>query len=160
METVLTLLLSAFLNRLRGGGWFADALPSRALFWVTGAFFGLAVVWFSLADAFVFALAYLVWGFLAWGRWFDLNHMPELTRAPNAFERTVNAVSGGNDYIALTIRMAIASPVLAWFSVVLAVVFPFLVVGIYHFCWKVWPNNPIPKAELIVGLLWGLILVS
>lgn len=159
MIELLILPLFAFLNRLRGGGFFASKLPSRPLYWVAVCVLCSSIAVLPYQDAFVFTLAYFVWGVYAWGRWFDLGNMPELTRPIKPLERVIERISFGSDYIAFGARMAFASPFLAYFGLVYVLLFPLACVVIYEVSWRLWCDNPIPKAELIIGVLWGSMLL-
>lgn len=171
MLTIITILFCAFLNRLRGGGWFAPKLPARKLFWVAPCIGAIACAWLPWRDAALFGVAYLAWAWPAWGRWYDLGHKPELERERGAFERVVEAVSFGNDHAAFTLRMAIVCPFLAYFWWPLAIIFPFACTAIYELAWRLWPDTddddenlwvgrPITKAEMMTGALWGAFLIS
>ena len=160
MIELLIIPIFAALNRVRGGGFYGDLLPSRALFWVAPVITLFALAMLPWQDALIFGAGYLAWAFYAWGRWFDLNNMPELERPIKPLERRIEAISSGNDYIAFSIRMAFAAPFLAYFSIGLAVVFPFICTTLYAAAWRLWKQDPIPKAEMMVGALWGVILIS
>ncbi len=159
MFEFLFIPLFAFLNRLRGGGWFASKLPSRPLYWVTLCVFCIACIVLNGQHALVFTASYFSWGVYAWGRWFDLGNMPELTRPIKPLEKIIERLSFDSDYTALTIRMAFASPFLAYLDWKLAVLFPFICVSIYAGAWAFWRDNPIPKAELAIGAVWGGMLL-
>lgn len=160
MIQLLIIPAFAFLNRLRGGGWFEDKLPSRALFWVAPIIGGIACCILPWRDGVFFGVTYLAWGWLSWGHWFDLGRKPPLTRAKTHFEQAVERISFDSDHIALFWRMCIASPFLAYFWWVYALIFPFACVAIYEASWRLWPDNPIPKAELLTGALWGAFLLA
>ena len=150
----------AFLNRLRGGGWFADRLPFKKLFWVAPIIGGIACSVLPWRDGVFFGVSYLAWGWLSWGHWFDLGRMATLPRSKTQFEQAIESISFGSDHVAFFWRMCIASPFLSYFGWVYALIFPLACVAIYEASWRVWRDNPIPKAELITGILWGMFLLS
>ena len=131
----------AFLNRLCGGGWFADKLPSRVLFWVAPIIGGIACCVLPWRDGVLFGAAYLVWRWLSWGHWFDLGRKPPLVRAKTQFEQIIESMSFGSDHVALFWRMCIGSPLLAYFGWVYALIFPFACVAIYEVAWRIWPDT-------------------
>ena len=80
------------LNRARGGGLGASALPGHPRLWVS-TLLGLAVA--ALIDpstGAAVAASYLMWAWLPWGRWFDLGRSPkDPARSPSALTRAIDS---------------------------------------------------------------------
>lgn len=154
------MLSIAILNRMRGDDrWMPSWLPGRALYYVAPLVGVIAWLFTSspIAGAYI-AACYLLWGLPPWGHWIDLGRKPALEREPSAFERAINAASGGDDHVALFIRHCLALPValVCW----PAVVAPLLFTAAYEIGWRTTKAYPIVVAELIVGALWGLIIIG
>lgn len=160
----------AILNRMRGDDtWMPKWLPGRALFYVA-PFVGL-ITWVvaSWPIALTVAGTYLTWALTGWGRWFDLGRMPPLTRERSALERAIEAISFGSDHIALFWRHMLITPGLALISyltlnplyLAAAPLIALAFVLCYEIAWRVDPRGePIRLAELIVGALWGVLIVT
>jgi hypothetical protein len=86
--------------------------------------------------------------------------VPDLARARKPLEVGIEAVSFGSDTVAMFFRMFLAVPFLAYFSLIIGFAFPFIAVGLYALGWRLWPDNPNPKNEIMVGALWGGILLA
>jgi hypothetical protein len=160
MIELLIIPIFAALNRVRGGGFYGDLLPSRSLFWVAPIITLFAMMMLPWLDALIFGAGYFIWAVFEWGRWFDLNNMPELERAKKPLERIIDSMSFGDDYIAMTIRMAFATPFLAYLSITAGLLFPFIATALYAVGWRFWRKDPNPKNEVMVGALWGVVLLS
>lgn len=165
----LIILTLAALNRARGDDrWKPSWLPGRAL-WYVAPLVGL-VAWtvqpWPVAAA--FALAYLVWAIPAWGHLYGLGrYSPD--REVDSLTATLLEIAGGNVYIAFFIRHLAILPGLFFVSLLAGSAWPFgaaipaawLFVLAYEAGWRWSPRHPILIAELIVGALWGgLILIA
>lgn len=137
-------------------------LPGRNLWYTAPAIAGVAY----LAGANpLFGLAFLAWGILEWGRWFDLGRLPdgwaregiEMT----VFEKAVTKVSFGSDHVAMLWRHLVGVPGLYLLVGPMALVFPFAVVAVYELNHqlldrKVYDDNSgIHLAELLTGVIWA-----
>lgn len=171
------ILLFMTLNWLRGGSYKKELFPGRPVFLCSFIILVVSTLYFDWGwwdsafgyslpfklpfnDGIVFGLGYLFWGIFEWGRWYDLNHKPELTRKKKPLEVIIEKISFKSDYISFFIRMCFASPFLFYFSTVEAIMFPLMATFSYWVAWKIDSEHPIPKAELFVGLLWGLTLTE
>lgn len=155
---LLALLACSGLNRARGDDrWMPDWMPGRALFPVSiaigliGACFG--GLWYGAA----FGAAFLVWGAPAWG-YLQLLGRPVLGKGPSRVEAALLRVAGGRGHVALMLRHSFAVPLLLPFGI-LPVAFPVAAAAAYEAAWRIRPSNPIWIAELIVGALWGVLIV-
>lgn len=183
--TIGFVIVWAVLNRVSGGGY--GEPPGRPIFWTApaaGILTGLyAADWKAGA---VVAVGYLLWRLQAWGRWFDLERLPDgyarEGKRPSLFEKMIESMSAGSDHVAFGLRnffgflpvlilFALASASWGmgydavwatsnWKWVALAPVLALLVVGIYEFCWRAVPDHPIPNAEYLTGGLWGILVAG
>lgn len=172
MKLLLLVGLLSAINRMRGDDtWKPAWLPGRALFYASGAVALLALLAWPPVIALVWGLTYLVWGFPAWGRWFDLGRLPDgFARwdvKPDPFERIINAISFGNDHAALFGRhLLMILPGLALLGFLLGVgwlptlAVPFALAALlsYEAGWLYTPKSPIRTAELLTGGVWGLMI--
>ena len=150
----------AILNRMRGDDrWMPSWLPGRALYYVA-PMVGL-IAWLVIGDAVkaaYIAVCYFVWAVFPWGHWIDLGRKPALDRDLTAFERAIDTASGSDDHVSLFIRHCIALPVaMVWWPAVIA---PLLFLGAYEAGWRITKTYPIVVAELLVGAIWGLIIIG
>lgn len=148
MMAALIMLLCAGLNRARGDDrWMPAWLPGRALWYVAPAIGSVALLAQAPLPAAVLALAYLGWGIPAWGRIYDLGRMP----------------GGSSDHMRFFLRMLLAAPLPAlafgWWGALLGLLFAGLALAAYELAWRWRPHNPIWLAELMVGALWGVLIV-
>lgn len=147
----------AALNRLRGLEF--EWVPGRHLYYVAPVIALLAYAAGAEAlTAGLWGFAYLVWGSGPWGRWFDLGRMPELERPQSTVEWIIYAAAFENDHAAMLIRHSFPAPILLFIWPPWAIVFPFTVVALYEAAWTFFPDNPIWRAELAVGALWGFMI--
>lgn len=167
----LLILIAAALNRARGdASWMPSWLPGRALYYASA---GIGIASLLCAEpriAAAWAIAYLLWGVPAWGRWFDLNRLPDgWARAGEEmtlFERWITELSAGNDHLAMFFRHLLVFPGLllvsfglwSWVPVLLAIPFAALALGCYELGWRLAPKQPIRTAELLTGALWGALI--
>lgn len=183
MLEFITIILLALLNRMRGDDtWMRGAsvsgelapqwLPGRSLYYVAIAI-GAWSLWFlPWQAAILFGLAYLVWGVMAWGRWFDLGRLPDgFSREDiglDVYEKMIEAVVGGNDHAAFFLRQLMVLPGLAslswwfnaWHLTILAVPFAAVVLCLYEFAWRDKPEAAVPMAEWMTGVTWALLLIA
>lgn len=163
-------LLLAALNRARGDDtWLTRlGLPGRAL-WYCSPLVGLvALLVQSWPVAVAWALAFLVWAVPAWGRWYDCGRLPPPVDGADPIERFIERLSGGSDHVALFLRHLFVVPGLAlvslasgsWWPVGAAIPAAALFVLAYELAWRWAPRQPILVAELIVGALWGAMIVA
>jgi hypothetical protein len=160
----LIVLACAVLNRVRGTDVLKKVgLPGHGRLYVSPVIGGLA--WFAgVAPLYAagFAAAYFFWSLFAWGRWFDLNRLPEgFNREgdkPDALEGAIMSLTR-DDYVALFIRHCLALPVayLAW---PFGLAFPFLAVAAYEVGWRVKPMWAVLIGEVIVGTVWGALIIA
>jgi len=150
--------LMAFLNRVRGGGFGAALLPGHPRFYVAAL---LAVAVWCVAPwtaGLAAGLAYLAWAFLPWGHLMCLGHY-----AP---DREISKLEGW----CLDIAQERYLPALALLHligllpafIIVSVFAPLFAVGFagaYWLGWRYWPQTPTVPAELIVGALWGVMIV-
>lgn len=173
----LVIPVLSYLNRIRGGGFWADKIPGRPLLWVFPVVLAIAILLQGYVIGTGFALLYLSWAFPPWGRWFTLNHIPPV-REITIFERIVEFIpslfmkkSYWFDFICFTIRNIITlSPlVLLYFLsynllglIAIVIGVSILIVMCYSIGWKIQDKYSllsIQTAELLVGAFWGGLLL-
>lgn len=184
MFEFLLLPIFAALNRMRGDDrWMRKTrvhpqqelgpqwLPGRPLYYVAPVVGLLALFVLPPLAAAAFGLAYLIWGTLAWGRWYDLGRMPDnynrVGQDLDPYEAIVEKLSWGSDHVAMIWRHLMIAPGLALvgfaigdYSVLfLAPVFAGFVVMAYETAWQNDPAEPILSAEIFTGVIWGLLLI-
>jgi hypothetical protein len=148
-------LACAGLNRLRGVDTL-KVLPGRPLYYVSIV---VAALGFLLHGPWgiAYGAAYLLWGSFGWGHLYTLGRfVPD--RPWGWDERLFFRLGGENYYLAFGLRQAVMLPLASmnlW-----AVLFPPLAVGVYELSCRLHPSNPIWIAEILVGILWGLLLIS
>lgn len=174
----------ALLNRFRGGGFLSSAVPVKSL-WIVFPLIGfIALPYQGLYQSLALSLAYLIWALPPWGLWYDHGRMALLNREYSKYEMIVEEISywitkkTGNhtwkkqDIISNFIRHlmvvpALVIPYLVFGNIMflyLAIPFAISIVLCYEFAWILWDNKktdaPIEAAELFVGILWGILIVS
>jgi hypothetical protein len=112
---------------------------------------------------------YLFWAIPGWGRWYDLGRLTPEPEYRSVFERVVDTIGFGNDYLCFFIRNLLVAPtayaLVMWYgydmgvAALFTVGFAPAVVLLYELAWRVHPSNPIWVAELAVGALWGSLIV-
>lgn len=174
----IVLAVCAFLNRFAGGGWPGhfwdehrpDKLWGRALY---PAALGMALAAFLAGHgwpaALAAGLAFLAWRSPSWGLLISLGRPSGASgRKPHWFEGFLLEVSGGSVHVALFARhLFLIIPglvVIGWAAqstFVLALAFPFAVLATaaYETGWRETPREPIRTAEIIVGVLWGAMIL-
>jgi len=115
---LVTILLSAWINRVRGGGWGGQYLPgagdwySAALMTFLAALWGIHSPWAALApwyfSALLFALCYLAWSTPAWGFLYVLWFWPPpINREPSWYEALLIKICLGSRTAAFGLRMTL-----------------------------------------------------
>lgn len=171
MNYALLILLCAVINRLRGdGSWLPDPLPGRALYYCAALVGGASLLVADPRPALAWALAYLIWGSFAWGRWFDLGRLPDNhgRDAPaKGLEGFIDKLGRGNDHYAFLIRQVlflvpalalVSVAIMSWVPLVLSTPFALAILGAYELGWRLTPKQPILTAEVITGALWGALI--
>lgn len=157
----------AVLNRVRGGGFGAEALPGHPRYWVSPVVAGLAWVTMPWQAALAFGLGYLFWSLWPWGYLMCLGHFQPQGRDISNLELDLLDTAGQNVYVALGLRHMLVLPGLfaamifgggPWL-VLASPIFAALVVGAYAAGWALRPSAPIELAELLVGALWGGLII-
>lgn len=144
MAVVIAIVICALVNRLRGGGFFADRLPGRALY-ACALIVGIIGAMFHGPYGLLWGVLYLVWGAPAWG-YLQLLGTPVDGKEPSKLEAVLLRWTGGHVHLAFFLRHLLAGP---------------LAPGIwaaYAAAWRLFPRNPIFVAELATGALWGLLI--
>ncbi len=165
------LLICIICNRLRGINR-AYGLPGRSLFYSTFFIAGSSFMFIrELEISAAWAAAYLFWGVWPWGRWMDLEQLPDgyaRPKGPSLYERMIEAVSAGSDHIAFFWRNMMILPGLVlvcyllgkpmWMALMVAVSFSVSAVSAYGVGRGVTKYSTV-IGELIVGLLWGYTII-
>ncbi len=165
MLALLVILACAGLNRARGDDrWMPSWLPGRALWYVAPAVGAVAMLVQPWPAAICWGIAYVIWGVWPWGRWYGLERMAHGDDEPSTYEAIVEMISLGSDHISMLWRMLAVLPGLVLVmalpqALVASVVFALAAVAAYEAAWRLWPDNPIWRAELGVGALWGGLIV-
>jgi hypothetical protein len=174
MNPWLLLLIPGFaiINHFRGGGVLiglaplTDRLPGRPIFWAAPLAGLLSLLVFEPLWAAYFGFCYLIWGIPPWGRWFDLERMPDaFPYRPLKWEERITARWHLNDYWAFTLRNSICWVPTALISPWFLLLGP-IQTGAYEVGWRVRPfthddkgnvtgGGGIPAAELIFGAVIG-----
>lgn len=179
MLEFLTVPLYSYLNRIRGGGWWADKLPGRPLFWILPIILATAIFFKGIIAGTIFAAIYGIWATPAWGRWYTLGRIAPVD-TPSLFEKIVEFIPGlvwkpstyWFDSVSFIIRniITLLPALLLYFvgfklNILLSIIFgiSLLIVILYDIAWAIYDKNKnlfsIEVAELAVGALWALILI-
>jgi hypothetical protein len=163
----VTLVLAGALNRLRGHG-----ISGSRIYASIGMGLLAGVLFFDWRPGVAAALAFLFWGAFSWGRWFDLERMPDgWNRDPDemsTFDMLIEKVSFGSDYVAMFVRHAFgilpAGVLLGWWCgwewLAVIPLFGALVVLCYEIGWQVSDTWAIEIAEVLTGIVWGGLLLA
>lgn len=167
----------AVLNRIRGGGFYGDKLPGRALLWVSVAIgliawaanpipvtvAGYTQTWFVGA---AFGLAYLFWGLWSWG--YILAALGDYTppRSPGVLEATLMLLPG--DVTAAFARMLFVLPgaILVawllgnWIFIGAGITFAVTATACYTALFRPLGSADWQRAEIATGVCWGLLILS
>lgn len=176
-----TILVSALVNRWRGGGVFPPEmlkLPGHRRLWSALLMATLAALHLDWRTALVFGACWLTWAGLPWGRWYTLGRGDrDWSGEPDWFERLVesfpfpqddDAPRGSaqrilDDHASLFIRNLIAlTPLAILVSWPAAMI---LLVGMsvaYEIAWRCIPETrgPTGWAEWTTGAIWGVALLA
>lgn len=167
----LVITMSAFINRMAGGGWpvqHLEGTPLRFLYgrFQTAAYLGLvALMLHDWPVALAFGLGFLFWRLFGWGHLISLGrHSGAKLRAPTGVDGILMETVG--PYWGLFLRMLFVLPCLCAVSLLTAnpwlplmtIPFAALAVLAYEAWWRV-RTDPIKEAELTVGALWGALIV-
>lgn len=157
----------AFLNRLRGGGFFDTRINGKlfvapfmaALAWIIG----LHTFWPGWWDPLLFGALWLLWAYPRWSRWMALGHSHPSIHAPDISERAIEWLGHGNAYACLLLRHTIfLLPMwlaFGWAFLALGpVVFLSYVVGWAWFADS--KSDALPLCEWISGAAWGAAMMS
>lgn len=168
LDLVLVPLLAA-LNRVRGGGFYADRLPGHPRFYVAPLVALLALDVVPAREAIGFGVAYLMWCWPPWGFLMCLGNWTPEGRPISWIEEELLRFTRGRFGPALMLRhmLGVWPGFVAVFYLdgpiwlpVSAVLFGALVWAFYAAAWRWRPSAPIEAAELATGALWGALLVS
>lgn len=159
MIALLAIPACAILNRVRGGGFGASVLPGHPRYYVAPVMGAIA---FAVSGdpwrAVSFAAAYLIWSLLPWGHCIGLGrYAPDRDAA--LLEKDALILSRGNPWVALLMLEVIGIVPAAIAVSLLALCLPPLFVAAYEIGWRLRPKAPIELAELLVGALWGALLI-
>jgi len=174
---LLLIIVCSALNRVRGDDrWMREdfsphapkRIPGRAL-WYVSPIVGVAAGLYtgSAVAGVIWGVGYLLWGTAGWSHLYGLGrHVPD--RPPSRLEATLLELSGGSVHLALWLRMLFCLPAFVgagWWvgeplAMLLALPFAGAAVAAYEVAWRVHSANPIWIAELVVGALWGVVIVS
>ena len=177
LPVVLTLFVMAFLNRAAGNNLFhlkdRFNLRGKAVLYTLPAFFIVTYCWYqSWQIAGAWTLAYWFWRSPAWGRWIDLNSLPDdynrIGEKPRWYERIIHKLSFGSDYWCLWWRdlfilpgmflidyvtdeiwLTLFSPIIAS-ALVTCYAIPKLSLRGREFVWL---------AEVLCGAVWGALII-
>lgn len=165
----LIIPVAAIFNRMRGDDTWLRwlKLPGRALWYMAPMIGLLAWVVHPWPVAAAWALAFLGWAVFGWGHLYGLGrYQPE--RDIDRLSATLLEIAGGNVHAAFFLRQLAILPGLALVSLVAGDIWPAgaaipaaaLFVAAYEAGWRWMPPQPILTAELIVGALWGAMIIS
>lgn len=178
---LLIIVAMAVLNRVRGGGFYGDKLPGRALLWVTpvvgvlgglvapavtvnAPFFGSTTGQWPVGIA--WALAYLFWGLWSWGH--VLAGLGSYT--PNRSPSTLEAFLAlfGHPIAQTFVRMLFVLPGVAlvawligdWRLLAAAPAFALAATAAYALLFRPLGTYDWTRAEIATGAIWGWLLLS
>lgn len=144
----------AAINRLRGGGFFADKLPGHPRLYAAVLAAFASALFIGPLDAVVVAACFLAWSWLPWGSWYGLGRFPHPDET--RFEAFVTKVSFGSDHVAFTVRNLIGLvPAAALISPLFLLLAPAQTLA-YEIGWRTSRAAPTITGEWLTGALWGL----
>ena len=160
------ILACAALNRVRGGGFYGDLLPGRALFWVAPVIGLLAWTVHPWPVAAAFAAGYLFWGLFSWGFTMSLLGWRYPSRAMTWLESVLLAL--GPPFVGAVVRHLFVLPGVIAVSYLLsapifllsAPVFALVSTEIYRRLFWSADNDDWRNAEIGVGAVWGVLILS
>lgn len=119
------------------------------------------------------ALAFWFWRTWEWGRWIDLNSLPDDYNRegiqPTLFEKIIISLSGGVDDVALYVRHVfglLPGAYLVWMvggSEIFALAAPSIALALtacYMLPKRISPTNYIQGAELLCGHVWSALILA
>lgn len=163
--SIIIILAAAVLNRVRGGGFYGDKLPGRALFYVAPVIGLLALALHSQLIAVTVFLGYFLWAAFSWGA--TLGRIGGFTpdRKIDGLEELLSKLPPS---VAVFVRMMFVLPMVAviafilgnpWFLLA-APIFAGLSVIVYRILFRPISDYDWMRSEIAVGGLWGLLIVS
>lgn len=154
---VLVISLMGFLNRFRGGGFGAIVLPGHPRFYVAPLVGCLALLVTPLPTAAAVGVSYLFWSLMPWGFTIGLGRF-QPSREPAMVERVFLRISSPHARLLAieAVGLLPAAILVMPFALILAPLF----VAAYEAAWRLRPKAPIEAAEIVVGLLWGALIVA
>lgn len=155
MTVLVFIAAMVFLNRFRGGGFGAAALPGHPRYYVAPMVFLFAGTVVPVLPAAGYALAYFAWSLMPWGHAIGLGRWSP-DRPPSLVESWF--MHEDNPWLRLlSIELAGLIPATLLVSAG-APVFGAAFVGCYEIGWRLTPKAPIQTAEILVGILWAAML--
>lgn len=168
ITAILVVAACAVLNRVRGGGFYGDKLPGRAVLWVSAAIGGIAYLvhpqdW---RIAVAFGTGFLFWGLWSWGYAFAGlgGYKPE--RAPSTLEAFLMLFGPAvvqtfvrHMFVIVAIG-AVAWLLGSWWFLVAAPVFAAAATAVYTILFRPISNLDWTRAEIATGALWGCLILS
>lgn len=176
--TLALILLMGMLNRIRGGGLIIGTIIKekwhiKPLFLVAPVVPLLALLGgHTVITAVSLGLAYLTWALPAWGRWFDLNTLPdnygrEEGKYADPLEGWIDHVAD-DDYMAMWLRHGITLGVVLILMTIIAqnplylVAWPMATAGIVYAydlgVRQIGTRFNIAIAEFLTGIIWGVLV--
>jgi hypothetical protein len=172
MIYVLVIAACAVINRLAGGGWpvtIAQGTPWRFAFGRIQCAAAIGLVALALHPwpvALAFGAGFLFWRLFGWGHLISLGRKSGATARPATGVDKILVESIGPHW-GLFARMLFVLPGLIAVAYLmgnaalplLTIPFAALAAGAYEIWWRIKPD-PIGPAEMSVGVLWGILIVS
>ncbi len=166
--SIFVIVSCAVLNRVRGGGFYGDKLPGRAVLWVSVAIGVIAYLvhpqdWRIGA---AFGAGFLFWGLWSWGYAFAGlgGHNPE--RSPSVLENFLMLF--GASVVQTFVRHmfvivavgAVAWLIGSWWFLITAPIFAAVATAFYTLLFRPLGNLDWMRAEIATGALWGALILS
>jgi hypothetical protein len=156
----------AVLNRVRGGGFWGDKLPGRALLWVAPAMGLVAWAVNPWPVAVAFGLGYLAWGVLAWSYILCRLAGIEPPRSPGIGEAFCMLAPG--KVAPVFVRMMFVLPCVVavawllgnWWFLAAALAFAAAATAVYALLFRPIGSHDWMRAEIATGAVWGLLILS
>ena len=165
LQSILIIVCCAFLNRFRGGGFGANKLPGRPVYYVAPVIGLLSLTLYPYYIAITVALGYLLWGLFSWGYTlaalggFKPNRpMTDIEEFFSKFTPIVGAFIRMLFILPMSIALAwiISAPIF----VASAPIFAIISVSIYALFFKPLNDMDWMRAEIATGALWGVLIDS
>lgn len=148
----------AILNRVRGGGLWADRLPGHPRLYVAPVIAILCLFIMPPWQAVATGIAYLAWSFLPWGHLACLGKFIPLRQMSSLEASCLEVVKG--DYLAALMMLHLIGLLpMAFLVSPLAFLAPIPIALSYALGWFVTPAAPFRTAEILVGAVWGVLLL-